>query len=60
METNKKGTVDDDVTKECTVDDKSYDHYWFDIVLPSHVEVGQEFTIHLVNYDNMRFKVCCP
>jgi hypothetical protein len=59
-ESTKKGTnVDDDVTKESSSDD-SYNHYWFDVTLPLHVKTRQEFTIRLLNYDNMKFTVHCP
>jgi hypothetical protein len=56
-----KGTTAaaDDDAEEGSSDDLYY-HYWFDVALPLHVEVRQEFTIHLVNYDNMKFRVCCP
>ena len=59
-ESTKEGTtVDNDLAKESSSDD-SYNHYWFDVTLPPQVNVGQEFSIRLINYDNMKFTVRCP
>jgi hypothetical protein len=35
-------------------------YYWVHGFLPKHAEIGQKFTIIPVNYQNMKFKVCCP
>jgi hypothetical protein len=59
-ESIKKGTTAADDDAEEGSSDDSYNHYWFDVALPLHVEVRQEFTVHLVNYDSMKFRVCCP